>query len=475
LGFGRYESVAQSFSVGVKHFDVNRKTKLVTGAIVTLLWLGLAGLRADTNATWRAGLAAVRITPDKPVWMTGFGARTNESRGTLMELHAKALALEDAYGRRAVLVTADLLGFPAAVSDTIAREIGRRHGIRRQELIISGSHTHGAPALESPAHFMYGPRANPQQWEAVAEYTRGLEGKIVELVGEALRQVQPVRLAFAQGRAGFGVNRRVMTPQGIRSFVPNPDGPVDHSVPVLRVESVQGRLLGVVFGYGAHPTTILEPENYYRFSSDYPGIAQEMLEKENPGALALFIQGCGGDVMVSPRGTLELAQQYGQTLAKEVIRVMEGKLQVLSPEVRCLREEVALEFGAVPGRAHFEKQLKHSDLWHRWHAQEMLRIMDREGQLPASYPYPVQAWQLGELTLVALAGEVVAAYALNLKEKCGPGALWVAGYCNDLCAYIPSKQVVREGGYEGAGAMIYYMQPGPFAERVEEKILERTM
>jgi hypothetical protein len=102
----------------------------------------------------------------------------------------------------------------------------------------------------------------------------------------------------------------------------------------------------------------------------------------------------------------------------------------------------------------------------------MLDVLDRDGHLPAYYPYPVQVWQFGkDLTWIALGGEVVVDYDLRLKKLFGPGKLWVSGYSNDVFAYIPSLRVLKEGGYEGGGAMIYYVQPGPWAPAVEEMII----
>ena len=47
----------------------------------------------------------------------------------------------------------------------------------------------------------------------------------------------------------------------------------------------------------------------------------------------------------------------------------------------------------------------------------------------------------------------------------GADRLWVSGYSNDVMGYIPSLRVLKEGGYEGSGAMIYYVRPGPWSER----------
>jgi hypothetical protein len=105
----------------------------------------------------------------------------------------------------------------------------------------------------------------------------------------------------------------------------------------------------------------------------------------------------------------------------------------------------------------------------------MLKILDQNGHVPSTYPYSLEVWQLGKgLTLIALAGECVIDYDLRLKRELGPQNLWVAGYSNDVFAYIPSLRILKEGGYEGGGAMIYYGQPGPFAPTIEETIIRQV-
>ncbi|MBI1916721.1 MAG: hypothetical protein HYS12_18605 [Planctomycetes bacterium] len=85
----------------------------------------------------------------------------------------------------------------------------------------------------------------------------------------------------------------------------------------------------------------------------------------------------------------------------------------------------------------------------------------------------MQAWQLGDgPTLLALGGEVVVDYALRLKKELGEDRTWVAGYSNDVMAYIPSLRVLMEGGYEGGGAMVYYGLPTVWSPRVEERIVK---
>ena len=432
-----------------------------------------AGPAGAANSSWKAGVAKMPITPTRSLWLQGFGARTNTSRGTMQALHAKALALEDESGRRAVLVTTDLLGFPAPVARNVCEQAQKKHGLTRDRLLLSSSHTHGGPALAHPHRMLYGARATPEQCRDIEDYTRELEDKVVAVIGAAMNDLRPAQLSFGQSATKFGVNRRQKTDKGYISFVGNTNGPVDHSVPVLRVASESGQLRAVVFGYACHPTALLA--NVYEFHGDYAGFAQARLETQHPGAVALFVQGCGGDVGTSPRGTVELARQYGEMLAGAVDQTLAASPRRVRGPLKSAFELVPIAFAPAPSREALEAQLQHKDIYHRWQAQELLKQLQAEGRLPDEYPYPLQVWQFGQdLTLVAMAGEVVVDYALRLKKEFGADKLWVAGYCNDVFAYIPSLRVLQEGGYEGGDAMTYYGQPGPFAPKVEETIIGKV-
>jgi hypothetical protein len=417
----------------------------------------LAGavLVPSPRPAWRAGVAAVDITPRGPVWMAGYAARTCPPQGFALPLHAKALALEDERGTQAVLVALDILGVTAPLAARIAGEVRRRDGLPREGLLLNASHTHCGPVVDDMLSVAYDLTAG--QWSAVREYSRELTRKVTAVIGDARRRLRPARLFFGEGEAGFAANRRVQF---------TPDGPVDHSVPVLRVDGHDGQTLALAFGYACHNTTL--HADYCRFHGDYAGVAQAALEKRHPGARALFVAGCGGDANPKPRGTLDLAERHGTALADAVERV---KLTPLSGPLRVAYGVVDLPFAPAPGRAEWEARSRTDDRYVGRHARLMLEILDRDGRLPSAQPEPVQVWRFGrDLTLVALGGEVVVDYALRLKKEHARERLWVAAYSNDVFGYVPSRRVLEEGGYEGGGAMLYYGKPGPFAPEVEELI-----
>ena len=135
-------------------------------------------------------------------------------------------------------------------------------------------------------------------------------------------------------------------------------------------------------------------------------------------------------------------------------------------------EEIALAFAAIPSREQIEKDTHDANFYIASRARHLLEVIASRGRLEPTYPYPVVVWKLDGLTWIFLGGEVVVDYSLRIKRSLGSSHTWVSAYCNDVMAYIPSKRVLKEGGYEGATAMIYYGQPSPWAEPVEEAIIE---
>ena len=431
--------------------------------------MSLAQAGYAQQANWKAGAAKVRITPDKPLWMTGYGSRTHVSTGTIHELYARALALDDGTGKPAVLVTADILGFTSEVSKRIADEVQKKYSIPRAKLILSATHTHGGPAILQEHHMMYGVYATPAELRDLEQYARDLENKIVELVGSALKQMQPATLTLAHTQVAFAMNRRAKVATGY-VISPNEKGPADHDVPVLLVKSNDGRILAVAFGYACHNTTV--GGDCYEFHGDWAGFAQSNLEKQHEGAVALFVQGCGADANPQPRGTMDLARQHGQTMGDAVEKTISGSTKPIGGQLACAFRLVNLPFAPPPSREALQKQLEHKDIYFRWQARELLKDLDRDGSLRAQYPCPIQAWKFGDdLTLITIGGEVVVDYALRLKKELAGREVWVAGYCNDVFAYVPSRRVLEEGGYEAGGAMVYYVQPGPFTSSVEETLV----
>jgi hypothetical protein len=178
---------------------------------------------------------------------------------------------------------------------------------------------------------------------------------------------------------------------------------------------------------------------------------------------------CGGDQNPNPRGTVDQARRYGSELATEVARVVSGPLKPVRPPIRTASRVLQLDF-APHTRDTFEQEAKDPDVFRQRRARLMLAAYDR-GQPVRQVAFPLQALRFNEdFTLLALGGEVVVGYGLRAKQAFPDENLVVSGYCHDVMCYIPTRRVLEEGGYEPVTSMIYYGQPGPFTENVEETI-----
>ena len=430
-----------------------------------LLDVPAAGMAGD----WRAGAAKVKITPTRPMWMSGYAARDHAAEATSIDLWAKALVLEDPRGGRAALVTLDLVGIDRDLSQRVCSALGEKYELERRQVAICSSHTHSGPVVGRALMTMY--TLDETQRQIVADYTTDLETQLVKLVGEALKQLAPVRIAWGNGHSTIAVNRRT----NVEADVPGLraqgllKGPVDYDVPVLSVRKLDGELAAIVFGYACHATVL----PFYDWSGDYPGFAQLELERLHPSAVALFFAGCGGDQNPLPRKSVDLAREYGRSLAGSVDAVLGSVMNAIEGDLDARYSEIPVALDRLPGREDLVKDSQSTSKYVALRANALLKQIDEGRPLSQTYPYPVQIWRLGPaLSWVTLGGEVVVDYSLRLKKELGAERTWVAAYTNDVMAYIPSLRVLNEGGYEGGGAMVYYGLPTVWGPEVEETIVK---
>lgn len=454
-------------------------------AIVAVLITGcLSGnesilLSAETvkKTEWQAAAASVVITPEKPMWMSGYAARNKPSEGKVHDLYAKILIIQDVKGQKVVIITTDLIGITPALRDPIAARLESEFKIPAAALLMNASHTHCGPELREGKATRRG--LGSDRGAEAREYTQGLVKKLIATIGKTLPKLEPVTLKYSYGRAGFAMNRRLPTTKGV-SNSPHPQGPVDQRVPVLSVRRIDGSIVAALFGYACHNTTL----SFYQFCGDYAGFAQEYLEADHPGMVALFMMGCGGDQNPYPRRSLDLAKQHGRALANAVeVALSVRQPRMIHGPLGVAMDDVELEFATPPTREELLKQKERGNKYEKSHAERLLAQLEERGGIQTRYAFPLQVIQFGtDLTLVAICGETVVDYSLRLQKdlKTGFGAaedvepiIWVAGYSNNVFGYLPSLRVLKEGGYEGGGAMTYTSYPGPFTDSVERHVVSK--
>ncbi|MBX3411495.1 MAG: neutral/alkaline non-lysosomal ceramidase N-terminal domain-containing protein [Pirellulales bacterium] len=434
-----------------------------------LLTTLLPSVVTGADVTWKAGVAKAVITPEKPVWLAGYGSKRPPD-GKLHDLWIKALALQDDAGHKVVLVTSDFQGVPKSMSDRVFAQLRKKFGLERRDVLLTFSHNHCGPRLGDDLLDYYPVEA--EQEELVAEYTAQMVERMVAMVGEALGKLAPATLQTGKGRATFAINRRNNPEADVPGLLASGKpltGPVDHDVPVLTVTRPNGQLEAILFGYACHPTTL----SFFTWCGDYPGFAQIELEEKYPGAMAMFVNTCGGDQNPLPRRRVELCERYGQQLAAAVAEALERPLEPVSSGLRTAFAYVELPYLKVMSRDElFAARQEDNAIRARW-AARMLEKLERGETFPESYPYPLHAWRLGnEMLVIGMGAETVVDYALRFKREFGPGT-WVCGYCDDMIAYIPSRRVWEEGGYEGGSNLYEYGRPAlRWSGEVEDRIAE---
>ena len=420
------------------------------------------GLRA-AGTEQQVGVSAVDVTPDYPVRLSGFGFRRAESEGVTQKIWAKAIAFggDDASGGPAVIVTVDNVGVPEHLRRDVAARLEKKAKLDPARFAITSSHTHTAPMLSGMLETLFGEPVPPEHQARIDRYTKELADHIEQAALLALADRRPATVAFGVGAADLAVNRRAA------------NGPVDHDLPLLAVRDPDGKLRAVYVSYACHCVTL----SNNKISGDWAGYVQEMIQQNHPGTVALTSIGCGADA--NPRSgvvgdKVDVAVAQGKQIAAEVDRLLGQDLAPITEPPAAQHKHISLPFDSPPSREQLQKTAEAKDAV-GYHARVQLAKLDRGEKLQTELPYLIQTWTFGDqLAMVFLPGEVVVDYSLRLKQELDRNRLWVNAYANDVPCYIPSERVLKEGGYEGGDAMVYYNRPTRFAPGLEQKIIDEV-
>ncbi len=440
-------------------------------ASLAMLWCGAEILAGDAAGVYQVGTAKVDITPDYPVRLAGYAGRRDEVDRVAQKIHVRAIAIgDDSTGGAVLMINVETCGFPADLVTNVCRELKEKTGIPRERIAVCSTHTHSAPWVVGYAPFISVDPLPEAHRKHLEQFRKELEAKIVQVGLQALKDQQPATLSWGRGKVGFAANRRVLQEGKWRGFGVQPDRPTDHRLPMLVAKNEQGVPIAVLVGYACHCTTL--GGGYMEIAGDWAGFAQEFLEQDFPQATAMVIIGCGADANPEPRGKFEFCRQHGQAVREEVGRLLKGELKPVTGPVRCKFDEVELPLGDIPGREQWEQQVKRGGSAGQL-AKYFLQMLDQGKEIPKTVTYPVGTWTFGEsLGFIFLGGEVVVDYAIRVDRDFDPDRLWVVAYANDVPCYIPSKRILREGGYEADSSMIFYAKPTRFAPEVEDMVID---
>ncbi|HUS80112.1 MAG TPA: hypothetical protein VM283_02525 [Armatimonadota bacterium] len=430
----------------------------------------------------RAGAALTIITPPVGVDLCGFRARSGPSEGVHDDLRAAALCLEA--GQTALLITADLIGLDAGTVAEVRQQIARATDVPAGNVMITCSHTHAGPAT---------PCINYLGWPDPG-YMGELTAKLAGVGIQAWAGRAEATWAAGRGEVRVGWNRREVR-GGVTLLGCDPAGLCGRHVDVLRVDGPSGAPVALWMCHPAHAVA-MRADNLL-ISGDWAGYAQRAVEAIYPGSVALFAQGCCGNINCDKCEGFDDAQRLGERLA-EAVRGIAGRLQTAaSGQVAAASEELALPLQDPPpveqARAAHEAVVHDRDeQWEAAHYGNRMVLdgyVDWTGRILAlaergatglSVPFEVQAIRAGDLCIVGLPGEVFVEYALSIDAASPCPLTAVPAYTNGNVGYVPTAAAFDVGGYEVETAIGYYGDTmlAPQCERLildaAARVLERV-
>lgn len=468
----------------------------------------------------QAGVYRVDITPPLGISMCGYFARAGVSNSVERPLTATAVVL-GSDGVKLVVLACDLISILNPAVDEIRASIAAAIGTTVESVLINCSHTH------------CGPNTWEFSWESDAQhelqrfYLENLKRSLVGCAVAADRETRPARLGTGQGSSHIGVNRRELDESGKTFLGENPDGPMDPAVGVIRVDELDGKPMAVLFSYGCHTVTM--GPKFLGLSPDFPGPARDLIETAT-GAKALFLQAAGGDINpitgIGPtEDDTENMTRLGQSLGAEVLRVLSeirthnvrGERVIFAsltkncmyPYVPVTDSPIAL--GAVGEAAPLpllplpslhearDIQSHHADRLEKaknsglpqhqlaffyrfkdW-AECLLRVTE-SGAKQMSVPVNLQAIRIGEVALVAAAGETLTTLGIRVKAASPFPETHFLGYSNGCVGYIPNAECYPVEGWSPHETYLVpdmlsqaYMLPMHFAPEAGQQMVDRCV
>lgn len=389
-----------------------------------------ADLYASPKKTLSVGMAKINTTPEIPIPMSGYGGRKGPFQGVHDDLFARTLVFSDGENK-AALIAVDISGFSHNLWDEITSEISEETGIFKENILLSGTHTHDGPTTRG--YEQIPGRAYDQTHDPnVAVYVKSLKEKLVNVVKDADRNIRPVRVGAGKGICLMNVNRRAEDGKGNIILGRNPYGPCDHDVAVVRIDNEAGEPLAVFINWPCHGV-VMGPSNYL-ISGDWPGATSRYVEKNyGKNIIAPVTAGASGNInpIYGPHMNFKSSYAYsldaiGKILGDEVIKVADEVETSPYGTVSTAQREVTL-----PGKTR-EGSNAQKDNW-KPGPDFMIRL---------------SVLKVGNVVFTGVSGEVFNEIGTQVKELSPYNNTCMITHCNGSSGYLVTDDAYPEGGYE---------------------------
>ncbi|PWT95847.1 MAG: hypothetical protein C5B52_16970 [Bacteroidetes bacterium] len=413
------------------------KRKILFTVITILLPALLIAQNASNKNFVKLGVSQINITPDQPVIMSGYDARKTPSTGIHDSLFASALFFSGEQNE-ALLISADIIGFPFAFVDSVKKVISEKTRIPTDHIMIIATHDHGGPAIHT---------YEPQLPQSNEDYIQTLKEKLVTLAMKAMSNPQPFSMGIGKGKCNMNINRRAVFADGGVWLGRNPDGVCDHELDVIKFVDAKNNLIALFVNWPCHGTTMGQ-ENY-QLTGDWPASAARYIRKlAGKNIVVAITAGASANInpIYGPGNDFNESEAVGYHVANEVWRVIDQIKTSPDKSLKFVNSNINF-----PGKKGWNDQFPQTSL-----------------PTGSDVNIRLTGLKLDDIVLCGISGELMTEMGLQVKKESSYSNTIIITHCNGLTGYICTDKAFSEGGYE---PKVSHLMPG--AERpLVRKFLE---
>jgi neutral ceramidase len=420
-----------------------------------------------------AGAARIKLDPPVGLAMIGYGNRVGRNAGVHDDLAAQALVLSDGKNKAAI-VGIDVLAIGNRIADDIRERVAAKTDIPADSVLVCATHTHSAPAFNIFATPR--PDARPAEGRDL-EWERALPQKIAAAIIQANANLEPATLRAATAAFTLGTNRRLFRPSHQIQIAANHSGVADAHASALGAYRADGSAIAILMNYPCHGVVLCEDNLLY--SRDWPGFAMDEIESASADArrpISIFIQGATGNIDPRSRGNFEVAEQFGREMGRAAFDALTHAQPISNTRVAARRIPLNLKLkdnsaDLAIARACAEQTQASLDSHRGGDGYQLKRLRDHHAQSLAALgglelleeqnrrdrrvdmdqrqlATAMTVMTIGDLAIVGVPGELFVELGFAIKANAHFRHTFIAGYCNDLIGYIPTRDAYPQGGYE---------------------------
>jgi neutral ceramidase len=417
--FFEYLNFLKKFKMKRENLNPGQRTVL----LLVFFFMSHFAIATSPEGVFQAGAAKIKITPETPIPMSGYGGRNNPFKGVREDIYARAVVVSDGMNKAAIL-SAEVIGFSHSFWEECTQLITEKTGIPAENIFLSAVHSHSGPVTS-----VYTKEVSPE----VSEYVKELQIKLAEVTRNALENLSPACVGAGKGECLMNINRVAPDGKGGIALGRNPYAPCDHEVGVVRIDNASGNPIAVLVNWPCHGV-VLGPKNYY-ITGDWPGAASRYLEEHlGEDVVVPMIIGASGDInpIYGPHIDFEITSSYsfgkdaiGEDLGKETICVFNNIHTIGTGKVSTLQRVISLPLKEQEGNYRQPESIQNNALKVR-----------------------LSALKIGGIILTGVSGEVFNQISVRMREQSPYSNTFMVTHCNGSSGYLVTDEAYKIGGYE---------------------------